>query len=344
MSSLGRISCETAAVDHGRRATERNLQLEGLRAIAILAVVAYHARVPGFTGGFVGVDVFFVLSGYLITGQVARQCDAGTFDLMRFWTRRLARLAPAGIMIVLATAVIGAAILPPDRVGQLTAGVWPALTYTANLHFTGQAADYHAGMASLNPLLHMWSLAVEGQFYLLWPVLILVVPARMRLAVVIVLAALSLALSVFMTPVFVPFAYYGLPTRLWELAAGGILALLGIRLPGPAALAGLAMIAAAVTVFGPSTPFPGYAALQPVAGAALAIAGVLPLLGHPLLVWIGTRSYAWYLWHWPAIIFAELLVPGTGPAAAVIALGLAAVTYRLIENPFREWGRQWAVT
>lgn len=332
-----------AAVDH-RLSTERNLQLEGLRAIAILAVVGYHAGVPGFAGGFVGVDVFFVLSGYLITGQVARQCDAGTLDLLRFWIRRLARLAPAGLTIVVATTAIGAAILPPDRARQLIASSWPSLTYTANLHFIEQAADYHAGMASLNPLLHMWSLAVEGQFYLLWPVIILIAPARMRLAVVIVLAAISLALSVVMTPLFVPFAYYGLPTRLWELAAGGILALLDVRLPRLAALAGLAMIGAAVAVFGPATPFPGYQALQPAAGAVLAIAGVLPALGNPLFVWIGARAYAWYLWHWPAIMFAELLLPGSGPAAAAGSLVLAALTYRFVESPFREWGKQWAVT
>jgi len=324
----------------------REHHIEHLRAIAIIAVVGYHTGLTGFSGGFVGVDVFFVMSGYLITGQLVRLKQAGTLDLLRFWLRRVARLAPAGVLMVLCTAVLGMVLLPPDRANQLAAAVGPSLAYTANLHFITMASDYHAGLTTLNPLLHMWSLGVEGQFYLLWPLVILIIPARWHLPVVLAFLTVSFMVSVAMTPGQPVFAFFGLPTRLWELAVGAGLALLGLRLPIAAGLAGLAMIGAAVLVFGTGTPFPGYTALLPVIGTALAIGGLRDWPSWAVLEWIGARSYSWYLWHWPLIIYAEFYAPGLASRLAAVALSLllAEASYSLIEQPARRRIRQWATT
>lgn len=318
--------------------------IERLRGVAILAVVGYHAGLPGFSGGFVGVDVFFVVSGYLITGQLTRLKDAKKLNLAGFWLRRLARLAPAGVLVVLATAAASMFLLPPDRADHALAATAPSLIYAANLHFISTANNYHAWMTTMNPLLHMWSLGIEGQFYLFWPLLFLISPKFLRMPIIFLILSASFALSTAITPDHPVFAFYGLPTRLWELAAGALLALLGLRLPLVFGLLGLAAIGAAVVFFNADTSFPGYMAAVPVTGAIFIIAAHKSGHSSGIMEWIGARSYSWYLWHWPMIVFAELEVSGL--AARITAVGLALVlsdvTYVLIEQPARKWGRQWA--
>ena len=321
-----------------RQAEGLNLQVEGLRGLAILLVVVYHLELPVLSGGFVGVDVFFVLSGYLIPGLLVRECDrTGTVDLVTFWVRRLRRLLPANIVVVAATVAAGAQLLPPERFDSLLTTAGAALTYTANLRFIAWSVDYYAALAVLDPLLHMWSLGVEAQFYLGWPLLIMAVAGRYRAAAMVVLAAASLGLCVYLTPIDQPMAFYGLPTRLWELAVGGLLAC--ARFAGPAWLgyAGLAAVGVASLTYTAETTFPGVAALLPVLGTAACVSAAPAWLGSRPLAWVGQRSYSWYLWHWPLILFSEMVLPGaaTRTAAAVVALIVSDVSFRYVEQPLR---------
>ncbi|WP_395697710.1 acyltransferase family protein [Methylocella sp.] len=328
----------------GWPASARQRHIEGLRAIAVIAVVGYHVGLPGFAGGFVGVDVFFVISGYVICGHITSLKDRGELDIFNFWLRRIARLAPAGIFVVAVVGAVGLATLPQDRALQLAAAILPAAGFTANLHFIAVASDYHSAMAALNPLLHMWSLGVEAQFYVIWPLAALLMAPRFRVAGVVLIGLTSLAVSAAVTPTHPTLAYYGLPSRLWEMAAGAALVLSGRRAPAWAAAVGIAAIILAVMWFDAATPFPGYAAVLPVLGALLAIAAPSPMLGGAGLVWIGARSYSWYLWHWPLIVFSEMIQSGlyVRLAASGIALAFAAITWALIEEPARKWGRRWA--
>lgn len=320
--------------------------IEGLRAIAIISVVGYHVGLPGFAGGYVGVDVFFVISGYLISGQMTSLQDKGRLDVFNFWLRRIVRLAPTCIFVVFVTSGLGLAILPQDRAHQLAATIFPAISFTANLHFIAIASDYYSAMAALNPLQHLWSLGVEGQFYIIWPLVVLLMAPRFRMAGVVLLGVASLAVSVAVTPAIPMLAYYGLPSRLWEMAVGAALVLSGWRGPAWFAIAGVAAIIVAVMSFNAATPFPGYAAVLPVVGAVLVIAAPWAALGGAAMTWIGARSYAWYLWHWPIIVFAELIQSSlhTRLAAAGIALALAALTWALIDERARKWGRRWTAT
>jgi peptidoglycan/LPS O-acetylase OafA/YrhL len=321
-----------------RPADGTNLRLEGLRAIAILVVVIYHLDLPVLTGGFVGVDVFFVLSGYLITTLLVRERDrSGDIDLTAFWIRRIRRLLPASVLVIGVTVLCGALLLSPERLHALLTTALAALTYTANLRFIAWSVDYYAAMAVLDPLLHMWSLGVEAQFYLAWPLLLLVTPKRLRIPAMAVISGASLALSVALSPVDQPLAFYGLPTRVWELGAGGLLAVAAVRGPAWLGYAGLAAIALASLAYDGTTLFPGIAALLPVAGSAAVIAAPPGWLASGLLVWTGQRSYAWYLWHWPLILLSDSLAPGplTRIAAAALALVLADWSFRHVEQPLR---------
>jgi peptidoglycan/LPS O-acetylase OafA/YrhL len=316
----------------------RVLQLEGLRAIAILLVVFYHASVPGFSGGFVGVDVFFVLSGYLITGLLLGELErTGHVNLAWFWIRRIRRLVPGGVVAVIATVAIGAALLPAERLETLMTTALAALTYTSNLRFIAWSVDYYAAQAALDPLLHTWSLGVEAQFYLVWPLVVMATPRRLRLVVLIAIAVASLGLSILWTRVDQPLAFYGLPTRVWELIIGAFIAILSPNAPRWLGYAGLAAVIAATVLFDDNTLFPGWAVVLPVAGAAAIIAHPPAWLGARAMVWIGERSYSWYLWHWPLIVYAAMVVPGTMTkvAAGAAALALAHLSFRYVEQPFR---------
>ncbi|BCI50855.1 acyltransferase [Mycolicibacterium litorale] len=343
--------------------------IEGLRAVAVLAVVLYHAGVPGLGGGFVGVDVFFVVSGFLITGLLLREVASGDgVRLGAFYAARARRLLPAAALVLVATAVGAVLLLPPLQARGVLGDAIANALYVGNYRFAIGGTDYLAA-TDPSPLQHYWSLGVEEQFYLLWPVLIVGTgwlvgrrfgesAARSALpyaAVLIAVAAGSYAVSIAWTHDWPSWAFFSLPTRAWELAVGGLIALSlpwWRRVPPVAAAAvgwtGLALIVVACTRVTASTPFPGTAALLPVAGTALVIAagcstpnlGVGRLLSKPLPRAIGRVSYSWYLWHWPVLILAPALFGAelglaSRLAMVVISLGLAILTLHLVENPAR---------
>ena len=346
-----------------RRAGERfRPDLEGLRAVAVLLVVLYHAGVPGFGGGYVGVDVFFVLSGFLITGIIVRELrDTGSVDLPAFYARRARRLLPAAALALVATVVASAVFLPPLQVGDVAADGAAAALYISNIRFAVQATDYLQADLAPSPLLHYWSLGVEEQFYLFWPALLLLVtrvgwgtPRRLA-AVVGVVAAVSLALSLVLTQVNAPWAFYSLPTRAWELGLGAAVALVaarswsvGGRLAAFAATAGLLMVVVAGWRFHTGTPFPGFAALLPTTGAALIILaglGAVPSIPGRLLTlapmrFLGRISYSLYLWHWPILVIPAAMAGAELPFAlrlvlAAATIPIAAASQRWVEDPIR---------
>ena len=338
--------------------------IEGLRGIAILLVVLFHAGVSAFAGGFVGVDVFFVLSGFFITALLARELtETGDVDVNAFYTRRALRLLPALLVTLLVT--LGAVFwlyAPIDR-AEIAATARAVAMHGGNIAFANGAVDYFR--TGDNPLLHTWSLAVEEQFYLIWPLLFLSIGflgiadqgerARKRLFVAIVIAgAVSFIASLWMTSVAQPWAFFGMPTRIWEFALGGALAMLlngrnGTRTSASTVLqgVGLAMIGIAAVSYERVTPYPGIAAVLPALGAALLIVGgerapdsaVSRALSIQPLRWLGRMSYSWYLWHWPLVGVAAVLYPGIGVtgrlAWSAAALILAWLTHRFIEEPVR---------
>jgi peptidoglycan/LPS O-acetylase OafA/YrhL len=336
--------------------------IEGLRAVAILLVAGYHAGVPGLDGGYIGVDVFFVLSGYLITGLLVRELEAkGRVDLSRFYARRARRLLPAAALVLAVTVLAGRLFLSPVEMRELGSTALATSLYVSNIHFMRNATDYLAAAAHDNPLLHTWSLAVEEQFYFVWPLLVTAgyVISRRRAGrgpLIVLLGGvglLSLIGSLWFTQRLQPWAFFGSPFRAWEFAAGGLAALaprLHVR-PGAAATllgwAGLVLIGVAAITFHAQTPFPGSAALLPTAGTLLVLlaCGQAPrrgagrMLGLAPMQRIGTLSYSWYLWHWPVLVYAaEAGAAQTLPLRlmwVLVALWLADVTYRHVENPVR---------
>jgi peptidoglycan/LPS O-acetylase OafA/YrhL len=347
--------------------------IEGLRAVAVLAVVLFHADVPGVGGGYVGVDVFFVISGFLITGLLWREVStAGTVRLRRFYGARARRLLPASATVGVVTAVAAAFLLPPLQAHSAFGDGVASALYVGNYWFVLHGVDYLAPVMPPSPFEHYWSLGVEEQFYLVWPAMIIgtawlirrvrrgkhahaTTTQRPLLVVLAFIAATSFALSLVVTYVVPAIAFFSLPTRAWQLAVGGLLALTASRwsrLPARTAAiagwAGLLVILLACTVLDTNTLYPGIAALLPVLGAMLVIgAGCASLsrgCGRVLTLSpmqaVGRLSYSWYLWHWPVLLFAPLLLghplglPGR-LAAVLVSAGLAVLTLRLIENPLR---------
>jgi peptidoglycan/LPS O-acetylase OafA/YrhL len=353
--------------------TEFRLDIEGLRAVAVLAVVLFHADVPGLGGGYIGVDVFFVISGFLITGLLWREVStAGTVRLRRFYGARARRLLPASATVGVVTMIASAALLPPLQVPTVLGDGIASALYVGNYRFILQGADYFAPYMPPSPFLHYWSLGVEEQFYLVWPPLLIgtawlirrvrrkkradaTSSGRPYLLVLAVVGAVSLAMSVAATHWMPLVAFYSLPTRAWQLAVGGLVALTAgqwHRLPAACAAiagwAGLALILLACTRFGTTTPYPGTAALLPVVGTALVIGagcasasqGCGRVLSLPPMTAVGRVSYSWYLWHWPVLLLAPPLLGhplglAGRLAAALVSGGLAVLTLHLIENPLR---------
>ncbi|OBK41026.1 acyltransferase [Mycobacterium sp. 1245111.1] len=347
--------------------------MEGLRAVAVLAVVLFHAEVPGVGGGFVGVDVFFVISGFLITGLLWREASAtGTVGLRRFYGARARRLLPASAAVGVVTMIASVVLLPLLQVKSVIVDGITSALYVGNYWFIMRGVDYFASARPPSPFQHYWSLGVEEQFYLVWPALIigtawLIRRLRRRtrveatssrrpfLVVLALVAAVSFALSLVATPFAPAVAFFSLPTRAWQLAVGGLVALTVVRWRGlsPRAgaitgWAGLALILLACTGFSGATPYPGLAALLPTAGTALVIgagcATATQGCGRVLRVApmraIGRISYSWYLWHWPVLLLApDVLGHPLGLAARVAAAlasgGLAVLTLRFVENPLR---------
>jgi peptidoglycan/LPS O-acetylase OafA/YrhL len=336
--------------------------IEGLRAVAIGAVLLYHAGVPGATGGFVGVDVFFVISGFLITGLLLREWSSrGSIDLQAFYARRIRRLLPAALLAIAVTTLASWAVLSDLRFPAVASDAAASALYVSNLRFAAEAVDYLGAEVAPSPLLHFWSLGVEEQFYLFWPLLIvalrLMAPVRFGWLVG-ALVVLSFASALAWTDIAAPWAFFSLPTRAWQLGVGALIAIALVRSPRrmPAlprsllAWTGLALIAAAVVLIGPTTPYPGTAALLPVVGAALVILGgsgspvaVSRLLASAPPRYIGRISYALYLWHWPLIILVPIALGIDSLALDVllvgVAVGLAAMSTELLEMPIRQGKR-----
>jgi peptidoglycan/LPS O-acetylase OafA/YrhL len=328
----------------------------------VLLVVLFHASIGPFSGGFVGVDVFFVLSGFLITGLLARELDAtGRISLPGFYARRVRRLLPAALLVLVATLVASILWLPPLLVPRVAADAAAASAYVSNIGFALQATDYFSAGQAPSPILHYWSLGVEEQFYLLWPALLLLAAGatqgrtRRLVFAVVGVTAVSFALSLWLTTASQPWAFFSLPTRAWELGLGAVLALgvrrleaIPARVAAIASWAGLAMVVGSAVVFDAATPFPGTAALVPTVGAALVVAagagtrrlGVAPVLSMRIPTFLGRISYSLYLWHWPVLVIpavaagADLDWPAR-IALVALSIGLAALTQRFVEDPFR---------
>jgi len=332
---------------------QHRADIDGLRGLAVLAVVACHAGVPGLAGGFLGVDVFFVISGYLIAGVIAERQAAGDFSLAGFWERRIRRILPALLVVALATMALAWGPLLPRDLESVARSALAALFSVSNLWFW-RDSGYFTGSDTLRPLLHTWSLGVEEQFYLAFPLFMLAAarlfPDRRRLVLALIAAA-SLATAAWCATSHVEAGFYLPVTRAWELLAGVLLALAPpLRLAPPArhaaGLAGLALILGSVALLSGETPWLGVATLAPCLGAALLIAsgqqGIAGrMLAWPPLVGIGLISYSLYLWHWPLLTLQRLTALGGhgGVATAgviALALVLAVLTWRLVERPCRD--------
>ena len=319
----------------GARPAHRG-DIEGLRAVAVLLVVLAHVGVPGLAGGFLGVDVFFVVSGFLITTLLRREmASSGRIDLARFYARRVVRLLPVATLVIVVSLAGAWLWAPPLRFPAFAGDALAAATWTMNVRLDTAGTDYFGDPAP-SPFQHFWSLAVEEQFYLLWP--LLVARGRLAPALMVAVTLASFAWSVGGA------TYFGTTGRAWELGAGALLAIGATALRQRRALgwAGLAAIVTGAVVYDESTPFPGVAALLPVLGTVAVIAARgNPLLETAPMRWLGRMSYGWYLWHWPLLLAAP-----AGPiariAAAVAALGLAVVSHHLLENPVRHH-RGWTV-
>jgi peptidoglycan/LPS O-acetylase OafA/YrhL len=328
--------------------------IEGLRGVAILLVVFYHIGVPGFAGGYVGVDVFFVLSGYLITGLLLQEIETtGHLRLRNFYARRARRLLPAAALTLALTCLASYWLLSPVEQMELPKSAITTAAYTSNIYFARKSTAYLPRVTDTNPFLHTWSLSVEEQFYLAWPVLLLLCRGgRRRLWWAMVATFLgTLALSFWLTFFRQPWAFFLSPPRGWEFAAGGLGVLLSKQTKFAPLLrwVGLVLVIGASAMFSGMTPFPGIAAAVPVIGTVMilhgrdASQGLGRFLSARPLRWLGRLSYSWYLWHWPVLVIATSIW-GTISAAArgeclLLSLALAFVTYHTVENPIRR--SQW---
>ncbi len=327
--------------------------IDGLRAVAVSAVVLFHAGYTGVAGGFTGVDIFFVISGYLIGGHIFAEMSAGTFTFANFYTRRVRRILPALFAMLMACFLAGALVMTPEEYRELGKEAVASVYAVSNLLFYS-GGGYFAPAADLKPLLMTWSLAVEEQFYIIFPFVMMVllrVRRRRALAILLILSLLSFAGSLVLLERDATAAFYLLPTRAWELAVGAALALHEKRLHGKpmtvAVTEGLAAVGAALLVAGifcyvPATPFPGWFVLLPTLGAAALLATRGSVVNRWLLAprpmqFLGRVSYSFYLWHWPVFYFNRILGgEGTSPVFLIaLALGLGILSWRFVEQPLR---------
>jgi peptidoglycan/LPS O-acetylase OafA/YrhL len=327
--------------------------VDGLRAVSILAVVWYHAFPQFVPGGFVGVDVFFVISGFLITRIIIGELAENSFSILAFYRRRIRRIFPALIVVLAATYIVGWFVLLPRDFQSLGDNIVGGAAFFANLlQLRGQ--DYFAPDAATNPLLHLWSLGIEEQFYIFWPLLLsLLRGRRLRVAIILAVAIVSLAANLVIVSDHQAIAFYSPVTRAWELLAGALLA--RANADGTAcfrtipddikAAAGLLLIVLAVALLDHTSKYPGWGALMPVSGAALLIdaresLANRRLLSHPVMTFIGLVSYPLYLWHWPLLSYLGILRDGSPNdleivLAVALSFALACGTYFFVEKPLR---------
>jgi peptidoglycan/LPS O-acetylase OafA/YrhL len=335
-------------------------ELQGLRALAVVLVVVYHVWINRVSGG---VDVFFVISGFLLTGQLVRAADRGPIALGPLWSRTLTRLLPASLTVLLTTVVAGALLLPEGRWLQTVREVVASALFLQNWQLASDAVDYAAQNNTASVVQHFWSLSIQGQFFLVWPLLIALVALMARnaaaalrnhlLLALLAVTAASLSFSVALTASDQPYAYFHSLTRAWEFALGGLLALVVDRvvLARRTAVAlgwvGVVGLVACGLVLQVAAVFPGYAALWPTGSAALVLLagatgsrwGVDRILSSRPARYLGDLSYALYLWHWPLLLFymatsgrQEVGIAG-GAGVIAVSLVLAALTYHLVESP-----------
>ena len=337
--------------------------IEGLRAIAVVLVLLYHLGVSGFAGGYVGVDVFFVVSGYLITNSLLSDArrESG-LKLRNFYARRIRRLLPISGVVLISTAIASAFILEPGRIRDAGVDAISSGLFSSNWVFAGRATDYLQASLPPSPLQHYWSLSLEEQFYVVWPILLvfgLAIDRRLkrRLIVpitIVVIVIASFITSVVTTPDHTTWAYFGLHTRAWELGIGALIAVflangfvMNTKLAALLGAVALAVIGFSGSTFEPPINFPGWIAALPVLATAwLVIVGftqrnvVSRFLGNPVFHFIGARSYSLYLWHWPVIILYEARIETSlNGWDRLIIVGITAVLtelgFRLVENPIR---------
>ncbi|EJM58786.1 putative acyltransferase [Pseudomonas sp. GM48] len=331
--------------------------IDGLRAVAVIAVLLHHLKAGLLPGGFVGVDIFFVISGFLITSQVFSEVKRNTFSLKGFYQRRINRIVPALATVLLATVIAGTFILSPVDLIRLNVSALLSLLGASNIYIWVKYGNYFAADASEAPLLHTWSLGIEEQFYVIWPLFIVLLyrlAPRYVLPILAIGVVLAVGFSEYATGVFATAAYYLLPTRFFELMLGG---LLGIYLHQPRvigkltahgyALAGYLLIGFSLFALNPDSTFPGINALIPCLGAALLIlAGSgdchSRLLTSRPMVFIGLISYSLYLWHWPLIAFLNYVeIPIDLPVGVMLiatSILLSWLSWRYVEVPFRRNG------
>jgi peptidoglycan/LPS O-acetylase OafA/YrhL len=348
---------EVTPLGNGFKKLKYRHDIDGLRAIAVLPVVFYHAGFPGPSGGFIGVDVFFVISGFLITSIVAGEIAEGRFSLVSFYERRARRILPALTAVILASFAVGWFFLLPAEMKNLGRSAFATGFFLSNVYFS-LTLDYFSQAAEFAPLLHTWSLAVEEQFYLFFPPLLMLLAWmgwRRSLWIIAGLSLLSFVAAVVVLPLKPDWVFYLIFFRAWELGAGAMLALASLQPPkGRAAreglaLAGLAAILIPVFVFDSTTPFPAAAALPPVLGATILIwvgakgggSLVSSLLAHHALVGVGLISYSLYLWHWPILAFIRIVLDSvvlpmeTAIVAVALSVAMAWMSFHFVERPFR---------
>jgi peptidoglycan/LPS O-acetylase OafA/YrhL len=331
-----------------------------MRAVAVGLVVLNHAGVPWLSGGYIGVDVFFVISGFLITQLLIEEAgDRNSIDLRNFWARRARRILPMSILVMLVTVIAGLFMLEPGKIRELSAVGLGALAFCANIVLFFRTSDYLSGVTAPSSLRHFWSLAVEEQFYLLWPLVVFAAVKygkvnwkKWLVGVGVVAGVASLVTSILITKGHPGAGYYLPYSRFWEISAGALLALAGSRFDKIPDLVkavggwiGLVAIVSAAVIFSETTVFPGYAALLPIVGTVFVLIagsakfGPVSLLSIEPMQSLGARSYSLYLWHWPLLVLIEARF-GTPSAwgkawIVVAALVLSAISYRAIEQPVR---------
>ena len=330
--------------------------IDGLRAIAVLAVIFYHAGVPGFSGGFVGVDIFFVISGFLITSIILKEVNEEKFSISRFYERRIRRIFPALYPVIFASFIGAGYLFRSFPFKQFAESLASTAFFCSNLIFWLKSGDYFGAPSAQMPLLHTWSLAVEEQFYIVFPVFLVAINKffkRKYFLWIFTMAVISFAVSVYGVQVHKSATFYLAPTRAWELLVGSIIALNAIPsiknnfLRSSTALLGMVFITYSIFFYTEATPFPGCAALLPVLGSGLLLfsghgnsTAVGKVLSFRPFVFTGLISYSLYLWHWPLLVFSRYylmraLTPSETVGIITLTFIVSISSWKFIEQPFR---------